>query len=228
MVMPQIYDVFMLNRRVRFLPFPTQEEVVQHPLLDPNQDLRKDGLVLVDPNEKVLRDLPALLKRSPDLDDITVYARNLERLWMTFCSNYHELAAAGGVVVDNDGRVLWIERNGKWDLPKGKLEPGESLEEAAIREVEEETGITNLRLTGDAFHTFHTYESEGKVHLKTTFWYPMHHAGHATPGTPQTVEGISSVTWLKPPFDDKIMGQTFGSIRIVLDALLGSHGHCEA
>jgi hypothetical protein len=64
--------------------------------------------------------------------------------------------------------------------------------------------------------------------LKMIFWYPMHHAGHATPGTPQTVEGISSVTWLKPPFDDKIMGQTFGSIRIVLDALLGSHGHCEA
>ncbi|MDA0903236.1 MAG: NUDIX domain-containing protein [Bacteroidetes bacterium] len=210
----------MLNRRVRFLPFPTEEEAAQHPLLDPNQGQERDGLVLVDPQEKVLRDLPAFLKRSPEVEEITIYARNLELTWMTFCSNYRELAAAGGVVRDNDGLVLWIERNGKWDLPKGKLEPGESLEEAAIREVEEETGITSLTLTGDAFHTFHTYESEGKVHLKTTFWYPMRHAGHATPGTPQSVEGISSVTWLKPPFDGKVLGQTFGSIRIVLDALL--------
>ena len=66
---------------------------------------------------------------------------------MTFCSGYHELAA-GGVVKDAEGHVLWIQRNGKWDLPKGKLERGESLEEAVIREVFEETGIRDLTITG--------------------------------------------------------------------------------
>ena len=104
------------------------------------------------------------------------------------------------MVKDLEGRVLWIQRNGKWDLPKGKLEQGERLEEAAVREVEEETGISDVRISGEAFSTFHTYEAEGVVHLKTTFWYPMTHEGRSTQGVPQAIEGITEVPWLLPPF----------------------------
>ena len=77
-------------------------------------------------------------------------------------------------------------------------------------------------MNGDAFTTFHTYEAEGVVHLKTTFWYPMRHAGTQTKGIPQAIEGISDVTWLQPPFSEEVTHNTFGSIRIVLDALLSA------
>jgi len=215
MVMSQSYDVFMLNRRVKFRPMP--KDLSLH-----NHDYNPGVLTLLNPTAQILRDLPTLLKRNANVQDVVLFASDLEQVWMDFCSGYRELAAAGGVVQDEEGYILWIQRNGKWDLPKGKLEPGERLEEAAVREVEEETGITNLKITGDAFTTFHTYEAEGVVHLKTTFWYPMRHAGKRTKGIPQAVEGISAVTWLIPPFSEDVTDNTFGSIRNVLEALLPS------
>ena len=203
----------MLNRRVKFRPMSAQEKA--NPPSESNP-----GLHLVDPTAKMLRDLPTLLKQGPQLQDIALFCDDVESTWMTFCAGYKELAAAGGVVKDRGGRVLWIQRNGKWDLPKGKLEPGERLEEAAVREVEEETGITNLTIVGDAICTFHTYEAGGVVHLKTTFWYPMNHDGDATPGKPQAIEGITDVTWLEPPFPRSTLDNTFSSIQQVLDTLL--------
>lgn len=212
MVMSQSYDVFMLNRKVKFRPLDDAM-----PLDRPAQEHILD---MVNPTERMLRDLPTLLKRSPQLKEVRIHCTELQEVWMMFCAGYKELAAAGGVVKDLEGRVLWIQRNGKWDLPKGKLEEGERLEEAAVREVEEETGISDVRITGEAFSTFHTYEAEGIVHLKTTFWYPMTHDGRSTPGVPQAIEGITEVTWLLPPFPSQTLNNTFGSIQQVLDALL--------
>ena len=211
--MPQSYDVFMLNRRVKFRPF----------LAENASEIGMDGdqsIHMIDPTKEMLRDLPNTLKQHPDLTDVLIESSNLEATWMTFCSGYHELAAAGGVVKDSEGHILWIQRNGKWDLPKGKLEPGESLEEAAVREVFEETGIQDLTITGEAFNTFHTYESGGVIHLKSTFWYPMVHDGIQTQGRPQAIEGITDVTWLKPPFSEEVLHKTFGSIKVVLDKLI--------
>ena len=213
--MPQSYDVFMLNRRVQFRPLNALDSAPSH-----GHD--HSFLRLVDPTNRMLRDLPLILKRSPDLTEVVIFASNLDSTWMAFCSSYREIAAAGGVVKDASGQILWIQRNGKWDLPKGKLESGESLEEAAVREVEEETGITDLTITGDAFTTFHTYEAEGVVYLKTTFWYPMTHDGTGTTGIPQAIEGISEVKWLRPPFPEETLARTFGSIETVLEALLPS------
>ena len=175
---------------------------------------------MIDPPKEMLRDLPNALKQHPDLTEVLIESSDLEATWMTFCSGYHELAAAGGVVKDAEGNILWIQRNGKWDLPKGKLEHGESLEEAAIREVSEETGIGNVTITGEAFNTFHTYEAGGVIHLKSTFWYPMRHDGIQTRGCPQAIEGITDVTWLKPPFSEEVLTKTFGSIKVVLDELI--------
>lgn len=203
----------MLNRRVKFRPF----------LAENASEIGMDGdqsIHMIDPTKEMLRDLPNTLKQHPDLTDVLIESSNLEATWMTFCSGYHELAAAGGVVKDSEGHILWIQRNGKWDLPKGKLEPGESLEEAAVREVFEETGIQDLTITGEAFNTFHTYESGGVIHLKSTFWYPMVHDGIQTQGRPQAIEGITDVTWLKPPFSEEVLHKTFGSIKVVLDKLI--------
>ena len=203
----------MLNRRVKFRPV----------LADKARDFAfgaGQSIHMMDPTKEMLHDLPYALKQHPDLTDVLIESTNLEATWMTFCSGYHELAAAGGVVKDAEGHVLWIQRNGKWDLPKGKLEHGESLEEAAIREVFEETGIENVTITGEAFNTFHTYEAGGVIHLKSTFWYPMRHEGVQTKGRPQAIEGITDVTWLQPPFSEQVLAKTFGSIKMVLDKLI--------
>jgi len=211
--MPQSYDVFMLNRRVKFRPVLAGNagEIG----MDAGQSIH-----MIDPPKALLRDLPNALKQHPDVTEVLIESSDLEATWMTFCSGYHELAAAGGVVKDAEGHVLWIQRNGKWDLPKGKLEHGEKLEEAAVREVFEETGIGNVTITGEAFNTFHTYEAGGVIHLKSTFWYPMIHDGIQTQGRPQAIEGITDVTWLKPPFSEEVLTKTFGSIKVVLDALI--------
>ena len=95
----------MLNRRVKFRPTPEN-------FSGPTALSETSTLTLVDPTERMLRDLPTLLKRSPDLEDVTVHGQDLDQVWMTFCAGYHELAAAGGVVTDDDGHVLWIQRNG--------------------------------------------------------------------------------------------------------------------
>ena len=203
----------MLNRRVKFRPFLAGNagEIG----MDAGQSIH-----MIDPPKELLRDLPNALKQHPDVTEVLIESSDLEATWMTFCSGYHELAAAGGVVKDAEGHVLWIQRNGKWDLPKGKLEHGERLEEAAVREVSEETGIGNVTITGEAFNTFHTYEAGGVIHLKSTFWYPMVHDGIQTQGRPQAIEGITDVTWLKPPFSEEVLTKTFGSIKVVLDALI--------
>ena len=134
--------------------------------------------------------------------------------------NYFEVVSAGGLVVNKKNKVLWINRNKHWDLPKGKVEAGESLENAAIREVTEETGIRKLKITGDLVTTYHTYEVDGIAHLKTTFWYSMIHQGEDTIGKPQEIEGITEVKWVNSSVPEKIWKSTYGSIRIVYNTFL--------
>ena len=191
----------MLNRRVSFHQMETEPEAVV------------DGPVTYwNPDKKELKGLTKLLKANPLIREVEIYSPNIERTWMNYCMNYFEVVSAGGVVVNQCGNVLWILRNGHWDLPKGKVERGEKLEEAAIREVNEETGINNIKITGDLITTYHTYEIDGVVHLKTTFWYAMEHSMGDTKGVPQDIEGITEVKWMKLPVSDKVWSSSFGSI----------------
>ena len=106
------------------------------------------------------------------------------------------IKAAGGVVYNQKKELLMIFRNGKWDLPKGKLERGESIEECAIREVQEECGVNNLQIISKISDTYHTYELNGKMVLKHTIWFRMttNFEGELSP---QTKEGITKVEWVK-------------------------------
>ena len=116
--------------------------------------------------------------------------------WEKFCSNYTLIKAAGGVVYNQKKELLMIFRNGKWDLPKGKLETGENIEECAIREVQEECGIDNLQIISKLKDTYHTYELNVKDVLKRTCWFRMitNFQGDLSP---QIKEGITKVEWVK-------------------------------
>nr|MDA3778631.1 NUDIX domain-containing protein [Bacteroidales bacterium] len=119
------------------------------------------------------------------------------------------------VVKAPDDKILVIKRRGKWDLPKGKIEPGESNEEGALREVEEECGISNLELKKLITTTYHTYTLNNEAILKRTFWYDMEHSSNSKL-TPQTEEEISEVKWLSENDINMVLKNTFPSIIEVL------------
>lgn len=107
------------------------------------------------------------------------------------------VTAAGGVVVrlgEAGPEVLLIFRRGAWDLPKGKLDPGETVEACAVREVQEEVGIDELRVLAPAGTTVHGYPEGGRYLVKTTHWYFMQTPERAF--TPEEREGIEEVAWV--------------------------------
>src|SRR5690606_30154599 len=102
--------------------------------------------------------------------------------------------AAGGLVKNKDNEVLFIKRNGKWDLPKGRVERKEAIEDAAIRETEEETGVAELKIIKPLQITYHLFKRNGVTKLKETHWFEMFspYTGNLTP---QINEGITKVRW---------------------------------
>ncbi|MAW20805.1 MAG: NUDIX hydrolase [Flavobacteriales bacterium] len=115
--------------------------------------------------------------------------------WEEFCADYSIIEAAGGVVYNNEDQVLMIFRNGKWDLPKGKLEMTENIKECAIREVEEECGVNDLRIISEMLSTYHTYKLNGQSILKRVFWFKMY-TQYNKELVPQSNEGITKVEWV--------------------------------
>jgi 8-oxo-dGTP pyrophosphatase MutT (NUDIX family) len=125
------------------------------------------------------------------------------------------IEAAGGMVENSKGGYLFIYRNNKWDLPKGKLEKGETKREGAIREVEEECGIMISGIGRRICKTYHTYTIKGEVVLKRTYWYLMSYKGTGKL-KPQKEEGITDVRWFRKGHIDAIIKNTFPSIMDVL------------
>jgi ADP-ribose pyrophosphatase YjhB (NUDIX family) len=131
---------------------------------------------------------------------LTVFRNNLpisiqdEEEWRQFSKDYKLIHAAGGVVHNEKGEILMIFRLGYWDFPKGKVEEGESFEEAAVREVEEETGLQNIELRKPLPNTYHTYTLRDTDILKVTHWYEMHAPQQTL--TPQTEEDIAQAIWV--------------------------------
>ena len=128
-----------------------------------------------------------------------VYINNKPKIitdnWESFCANYILIKAAGGVVYNDNGQLLMIFRNGKWDLPKGKLEENEGIKECAIREVEEESGVRGLYITQKLIDTYHTYELNGRKILKKTCWFEMRSSFNGIL-KPQIKEGITTACWV--------------------------------
>lgn len=136
-----------------------------------------------------------MLEKSDRWESITLYSPDYEQLMSDFTSHFQRIEAAGGVVFNTAGQVLVIFRRGYWDLPKGKIDEGEAPEEAALREVEEETGLKQITLGEPLSTTFHTYRlKDGTRILKPTYWYRMQSRQREV--TPQTEEDIERIEWV--------------------------------
>ena len=122
-----------------------------------------------------------------------VYAQDCSAAWLDLQNSLTTKHAAGGLVSQNK-KYLFIYRNNKWDLPKGKLEPNESIEACAVREVQEECGINQLKIVKKLHKTYHIYENKEVKILKITQWYLMHCEDNANL-VPQKDEGIEQVVW---------------------------------
>ncbi|MBO9572719.1 MAG: NUDIX domain-containing protein [Chitinophagaceae bacterium] len=133
-----------------------------------------------------------------------------------FFKDYTLITAAGGLVINDEGKILMIFRRGKWDLPKGKLDDGELLEVCAEREVKEETGLSEITLIRFLSTTYHTYTENGKQILKDTHWYLFRAYGHQDI-TPQTEEQITETEWIGQDELTAYKEQTYALIRDVLN-----------
>lgn len=139
-----------------------------------------------------------------------------EKAMMSFFKSHKIWHAAGGLVFNTSHQFLVILRNGVWDLPKGKMEAGESKEETAVREVEEECGISDVQLIRPLLTTYHTYSLKGSLILKPSHWYLMKYNKNE-PLIPQTEEGITEVKWVDEKELFSLKEKTFPSIVDVID-----------
>lgn len=140
---------------------------------------------------------------------------DLEQLQKLFFKHFTIIEAAGGIVQNSHKELLFIYRLGKWDLPKGKMEKGEKPSECAVREVEEETGVSGLELKKKVGETYHTYDDFGKHILKITYWYYMTCAG-TEELIAQTEENITEVKWVATKNIKEPVANTYPSIKDIL------------
>jgi len=164
---------------------------------------------------KMLFNYIELLEKNKHHDGIIIQADDITQLWRDFKSLYFYIKAGGGLVINPFGKVLLIFRRGVWDLPKGKQDPGESLAQTAVREVHEETGLSDLKIIEKLDNGYHCYLMSKQRTLKRTRWYLMH-----TQAPNQLVlqkeEGIQDAAWFDPKEIPTLQMPMYNNIRDVL------------
>ncbi len=133
-----------------------------------------------------------------------------------FCREFRRVKAAGGIVRNASGQALMIYRNGRWDLPKGHVEYGETFEQCAVREVAEETGLRSLKLGEKITETLHAYIYSAGWEVKTTHWYAM--LTEQTETVAQSEEGIEKVAWCSKAEVAENLNASYPTIREVFKA----------
>jgi len=155
----------------------------------------------------------------PSNDNIKIVSSDLNTLLELFKSKFYYIEAAGGFI-EKDNEFLFIHRQGIWDLPKGKLEKGETIKNAAIRECEEECGIKQLTITKQLSSSFHLYKYKKGFALKQSYWFYMK-SDYSKKLTPQLEEDIDEVKWFsKHEIETIIIKHTYYTIRDVINEAL--------
>ena len=149
---------------------------------------------------------------------VNLYTPDLEKGWLSFINTFKKVSAGGGLVLNPMKEILFIYRSHKWDLPKGRVEAGESIEETAVREVEEECGIFNLKLIKPLITTYHVYYQDG-MKLKETFWFLMT-SNYTAELIPQLEEGITQVLFKNEAEIKVALQNSYKNIQLVYDTYL--------
>src|SRR5690606_6208216 len=145
---------------------------------------------------------------------VNLYHKKEEKLLYHLFKKLKVVTAAGGMVFNDKKEILFIYRNKRWDLPKGKVEKGESLKEAALREVIEETGIQELEIRDFLQETFHVFQRKKKYKLKVTHWFEMFSV-YSGQFTPEKSEGIKKVKWKNFEKSKKALTKSYSNIKLL-------------
>lgn len=156
-----------------------------------------------------------LMEKSQKYEAVAVYFDDVEQLFNDFSSLFKNISAAGGIVKNEKNEILFIYRRGFWDLPKGKIDEGESTEAAAVREINEETGIHNMVIEKFLTNTWHVYKLEKKKILKKTYWYLLKTTDSEL--IPQTEEDIEEAVWMTKESFLSEKRKVYGNILELLD-----------
>ncbi len=176
---------------------------------------RNKGLFYKFNNIQELNELIGLFASLSQIRNLYIFHTDMLQLIEEFKACFTMVEAAGGLVFNGQGEFLVIRRREVWDLPKGKLEKGESFGQAALREVEEETGLQGLRPVQSLMSTYHTYQLGSERILKKTRWFEMEYRGKEDPVL-QDSEQITEYRWVRPGYTDFIRKNSYGSILDVL------------
>ena len=150
-----------------------------------------------------------------EISKFILYYPDLELMWNEFLKYFKVIEAAGGLVQNSEKEILFIYRNDKWDLPKGKIENGEGVEEAAIREVQEECGISKVVIKNFIAKSYHIYNEKESEILKVTHWFSMF--SDEIKSSPQVEEGITKVQWKNKEQINIALQNTYSNIKLLVE-----------
>lgn len=166
------------------------------------------------PSQEDLKNFLDEISKDNSQQEIKINCADEQETLILINSFFKPIKAAGGLVMDGNKEILFIFRKGKWDLPKGKIDEGETAESAALREVMEECGLKHFEILNPLPSTFHTYFEDGPI-LKETYWYLMKSVDKEL--FPQADEGITKAEWKNESDKEEIFSNTYGSIKDVIE-----------
>ncbi|WP_452226119.1 NUDIX hydrolase [Lacinutrix cladophorae] len=193
-----MYQVFVSDKPIVLTNIVEKESGFKNYLLDSVDIL------------KVIKEL-----NTTSLKEVRLIHKKPEKLLKKFLKLLPNVVAGGGKVFNQEGEILFIYRNDKWDLPKGKTEPHETIEETAIREVAEETGVAGLKIVKPLQTTYHIFKRNGKYKIKVTYWFEMK-TSFTGKLYPQENEGITKVEWLNSAQSLKALENSYANIKLLV------------
>jgi len=189
--------------------FVNDKPIVLTTVVEKEKGFKNYFLKTVDLN-KVVKEL-----NKTNLNEIRLIHKDEEKLLKKFLKKLPNVVAGGGKVYNEKGEILFIYRNDKWDLPKGKTEKKEPIELTAIREVEEETGIKDLEIVKPLETTYHIFRRNGRNKIKITYWFEMKSSYNGIL-VPQEDEGITQVVWLDEIGTQKALENSYANIKLLM------------
>lgn len=182
-------------------------------LTNERQDNSNGNLFSLD-GDSIIMAIDSLAKGR--LSEAYIYHPDEEKILDAFMHKIPVVVAGGGFVTNPEGKVLFIYRNDKWDLPKGKVDKGESIERAAIREVEEETGVRDLQIEKFLRTTYHVFKRNGEYRLKQVHWFAMY-TTYDGELVGQKEEGIMKVKWKGSKKIKKALENSYFNIKVLFE-----------